>query len=350
MTNEKLIELLANLVAIPSISREEGRAADYLEAWLKAESFNPIRIANNIVLDSDPSSTKPVLLLNAHIDTVKPATSYTRDPFRAKIINGRMYGLGTNDDGGSLVALLGAYCRLIEKEQPYHLIWSATAEEEVSGSNGLEIVLPVLPPIALGIVGEPTEMNMAVSERGLIVLDCIAHGVSGHAARGEGINAISEAMKDIGWFNSFLFERVSPYLGSVRMSVTMISSGTQHNVVPDECKFVVDVRPNGEYSNEEILDVIRSHVKCSLQPRSMRHNSSSISRSHPVVARGESLGLKSFGSPTTSNQTLMNFTTLKIGPGDSSRSHMADEYIEIKEIEEGIDIFVNLLDNLTVQL
>ena len=343
-----LIELLKGLVAIPSISRQETAAADYLQQWLLRKGFHPERRANNLWLDSDPNSDKPVLLLNAHIDTVKPAPSYTRDPFAAQEEDGRIYGLGTNDDGASLVALLSAYEKLAAKPQPYHLIWSATAEEEVSGTEGLEKILPEIGPVKLGIVGEPTQMKMAVAERGLIVLDCTAHGVSGHAARGEGVNAISQAIKDIEWFNSYDFDRRSDHLGPVRMSVTMISAGTQHNVVPDECKFVVDVRPNGMYTNEEILETIRQSVGCDVKPRSMRHGSSFIADDNPVVLRGCGLGLESFGSPTTSNQTLMNFDTLKIGPGDSSRSHSADEYIEIEEIRQGIETYVKLLDNLEI--
>jgi len=346
MRIEKLTGLLKDLVAIPSFSRDEGAAADYLEQWLCREGLSPQRVENNLILDSDPLSDKPILLLNAHIDTVRPAAGYTKDPFVAEEVEGRIYGLGTNDDGGSLVALLGAYLRLTEKEQPYRLVWSATAEEEVSGVNGIEKILPLFGKVSLGIVGEPTGMQMAVSERGLIVLDCVSHGVSGHAARKEGVNAISEALDDIMWFNSYRFDRSSQTLGDVTMSVTMISSGTQHNVVPDECKFVVDIRPNGCYSNQEIISIINENVKCDVTPRSLRHNSSSISLDHPVVLRGKSLNLNMFGSPTTSNQTLLDFTTLKIGPGESSRSHQADEYIETREIEQGIDIYTKLLDNL----
>ena len=345
---EELIELLKGIVAIPSFSREETAVADYIENWLKAHALEPKRLKNNLWLDSDPGSDKPVLLLNAHIDTVKPAGGYTRDPFTPSEEDGRIYGLGTNDDGASVVALLGAYLELSKKPQPYHLIWSATAEEEVCGRNGIELIVPELPPVSLGVMGEPTGMQMAVAEKGLMVLDCTAHGKSGHAARNEGVNAIYEALADIDWFRNYQFEKVSPYLGPVKMTVSMINAGTQHNVVPDACTFVVDVRPNGMYTNVEVLSIIKDSVKCDVKERSTRLNSSHIDSEHPVVQRGLSLGLEAFGSPTTSNQTVVDFTTIKIGPGQSSRSHTADEYIETEEITSAISTYVALLDGLKI--
>ena len=336
------------MVAIPSFSREEGEVADFIQGWMEAQGLQPQRKGANLWLDADPGSDKPVLLLNAHIDTVKPAASYTRDPFVPTEEDGRIWGLGTNDDGASAVALLGAYIELSRKPQPYHLIYSATAEEEVCGRNGIELILPELPPVALGVMGEPTGMQMAVAEKGLMVLDCTAHGVSGHAARNEGVNAIYEALVDIDWFRNHQFEKVSPYLGPVKMTVSMIQAGTQHNVVPDTCTFVVDVRPNGMYSNVELLGLIKDAVKCDVKERSTRLNSSHIDISHPVVQRGLSLGLEAFGSPTTSNQTVVSFTTIKIGPGQSSRSHTADEYIEIQEITSAIETYVSLLDGLEI--
>ena len=345
---EELIELLKGMVAIPSFSREETAVADYIENWLKAHALEPKRLKNNLWLDSDPGSDKPVLLLNAHIDTVKPAGGYTRDPFTPSEEDGRIYGLGTNDDGASVVALLGAYLELSKKPQPYHLIWSATAEEEVCGRNGIELIVPELPPVSLGVMGEPTGMQMAVAEKGLMVLDCTAHGKSGHAARNEGVNAIYEALADIDWFRNYQFEKVSPYLGPVKMTVSMINAGTQHNVVPDACTFVVDVRPNGMYTNVEVLSIIKDSVKCDVKERSTRLNSSHIDSEHPVVQRGLSLGLEAFGSPTTSNQTVVDFTTIKIGPGQSSRSHTADEYIETEEITSAISTYVALLDGLKI--
>lgn len=346
--NQELIDLLKSMVAIPSLSREETAVADFMEGWMKERNLPVFRKGNNLWLDADPSSDKPVLLLNGHIDTVKPAGGYTREPFEAVEEDGCIYGLGTNDDGGSVVALLGAYMELSKKEQPYHLIWSATAEEEVCGRNGIELIIDEIGPVALGIIGEPTGMQMAVAEKGLMVLDCTAHGKSGHAARNEGINAIYEALKDIEWFRTYQFEKVSPFLGPVKMSVTMVNAGTQHNVVPDTCTFVVDVRSNGLYSNPEILDFVKKSVSCDVKERSTRLNSSHIDLSHPVVQRGISLDLEPFGSPTTSNQAVLHFTTLKIGPGQSSRSHTADEFIKIEEITSSIGVFVSLLDGLTL--
>lgn len=343
---ESYIELLSKLVTIPSFSRDESAAADCLQSWLEAAGLPVRRLGHNLWVDEEGPSDKPVLLLNAHIDTVRPAASYTRNPFAPTIEDGVLYGLGTNDDGGSLIALLGAYMRLRQTSQPYRLIFSATAEEEVSGKGGIEMIVPEIGRIDLGIIGEPTGMRMAVAERGLMVLDCTAHGKSGHAARSEGVNAIYEALRDIDWFRNHQFEKVSEFLGPVKMSVTMIEAGTQHNVVPDSCKFVVDVRPNGLYSNPELLALIKSSVTCDVQERSTRLGSSHIDLDHPVVRRGLGLGLEPFGSPTTSNQSVLHFTTLKIGPGDSARSHSADEYIRLDEIREGMDIYFWLLDGL----
>ena len=348
MTERELIDLLKGMVSIPSFSREEGPVADFMEGWLRAHGLEPRRIGDNLWLDSDPGSDKPVLLLNGHIDTVKPAASYTRDPFTPSEEGGRIWGLGTNDDGASVVALLGAYIELCGKPQPYRLVWSATSEEEVCGRNGIELILPELGSVALGIIGEPTGMQMAVAERGLMVLDCTARGRSGHAAREEGVNAIYEALKDIEWFRNHRFPKVSPYLGPVKMSVTMIQAGTQHNVVPDTCSFVVDVRPNGMYTNTGLLSLIKESVSCEVRERSTRLGSSHIDMSHPVVQRGFALGLEAFGSPTTSNQAVVDFTTLKIGPGQSSRSHAADEYIEIQEITSAVETYVRLLDGLAI--
>ena len=349
MMDTELIDLLKGMVSIPSFSREEGPVADYIEGWLRAHGLEPRRTGHNLWLDSEPDSDKPLLLLNGHIDTVKPAGGYTLDPFTPSEEDGRIWGLGTNDDGASVVALLGAYMKLCEKPQPYHLVWSATAEEEVCGRNGIELMIPELGPVALGIIGEPTGMQMAVAEKGLMVLDCTARGKSGHAAREEGVNAIYEALKDIDWFRNYRFPKVSPYLGPVKMSVTMIQAGTQHNVVPDACTFVVDVRPNGMYTNPELLALIKESVSCEVKERSTRIGSSHIDMSHPVVQRGLSLGLEAFGSPTTSNQAIVPFTTLKIGPGQSSRSHTADEYVLKEEISSAVETYVSLLDGLEIQ-
>ena len=342
------IDLLKNMIRIPSVSREEKDAADYMERWMKGNGFEARRLGNNLWMESGPADGRPTILLNAHIDTVKPASGYTRDPFTPEIEDGCLYGLGSNDDGGSLIALLETYSRLIQKEQPYRLIFSATAEEEVSGKGGLDLILPELGRIDFGVMGEPTGMRMAVAERGLMVLDCTAYGKSGHAARNEGVNAIYKAIVDIQWFKSHSFDRVSDFLGAVKMSVTQINAGTQHNVVPDRCTFVVDVRPNGMYTNPELLEMIKSSVSCEVKERSTRIGSSHLPMDHPAVVRGLSLGLEPFGSPTTSNQALCHFPTLKIGPGDSARSHSADEYIRLDEIADGIETYVALLDGLTL--
>lgn len=342
------IDLLKNMIRIPSFSRDEGAVADFLERWMLTEGFEARRLGNNLWIESGPADGRPTILLNAHIDTVKPASGYTRDPFTPEIEDGCLYGLGSNDDGGSLIALLETYSRLIQKEQPYRLIFSATAEEEVSGKGGLDLILPELGRIDFGVMGEPTGMRMAVAERGLMVLDCTAYGKSGHAARNEGVNAIYKAIEDIQWFKSHSFDRVSDFLGAVKMSVTQINAGTQHNVVPDRCTFVVDVRPNGMYTNPELLEMIKSSVSCEVKERSTRIGSSHLPMDHPAVVRGLSLGLEPFGSPTTSNQALCHFPTLKIGPGDSARSHSANEYIRLDEIGDGIETYVALLDGLTL--
>ena len=347
---ESLLGLLEQLISIPSFSREETSAADCLWTWMKRQGLEPQRIGNNIWLSApDEGEDKPVIMLNAHIDTVRPASSYTRDPFKPVVEDGKLYGLGSNDDGGSLIALLATYLELIEKPQPYRLIYSATAEEEVSGKGGIENIVPTIGNIDLGVIGEPTGMNMAVAEKGLMVLDCTFYGKSGHAARNEGVNAIYKALPEIEWFRTHQFEKVSPFLGPVKMTVTQINAGTQHNVVPDKCTFVVDVRPNGMYTNVELLEEIKKSVGCEVNARSTRLGSSHIDENHPVVQKGLSMGLKPFGSPTTSNQALTAFTTIKIGPGDSARSHSADEYIGIDEIKSAIGIYVKHLDGLKIK-
>lgn len=339
-------DLLSSLISVPSVSRDEKAAADVLEAWMKGHGICPQRKGNNLWVSNCEPDGRPTIMLNAHIDTVKPASGYTRDPFAPAIEDGKLYGLGSNDDGGSLVALLAVFMQMKDSQQPYRLIYSATAEEEVSGREGLDYILDEIGEVTLGIMGEPTGMQMAVAERGLMVLDCTAEGKSGHAARNEGVNAIYKALEDIEWFRTHQFEKVSEYLGPVKMSVTQINAGTQHNVVPDKCTFVVDVRPNGMYSNIELLGMIKESVSCQVKERSTRINSSNIDVKHPVIMRGISLGLRTFGSPTTSNQALVSFPTVKIGPGDSARSHSADEYIRIDEIEQAVEIYTALLDGL----
>lgn len=338
------IDLLSQLISIPSISREEGKVADFIEDFLKSKGANPLRWGNNIWCEQPVAKdSRPTLLLNAHIDTVRPTDGWRRDPFRAQIEDGRIFGLGSNDCGGGLVTLMLTFLHLRLLELPWHLVFLASAEEEISGKGGIESVLPLLPHIDVAIVGEPTNLRPAIAEKGLMVLDCTAHGVAGHAARDEGVNALYEALPDIEWFRNYRFKKVSPLLGAVKMSVTMIQAGSQHNVVPDTCKFVVDVRSNECYKNEEILDEIGKNVHCDVRARSTRLSSSSIDASHPLVKAARLLGGKPFGSPTLSDQALMPFPSFKMGPGDSARSHTADEYISIDELRHALSIYHALL-------
>jgi acetylornithine deacetylase len=332
-----------------SISREEEKAADFLQNFIEETGIMTGRSGNNIwCICPNFDTNKPTILLNSHIDTVKPVTGWRKQPFTAKIENGKLYGLGSNDAGASVVSLFQAYRYLSATEQAYNLIFLASCEEEVSGKNGIESVLPLLPPIALGIVGEPTEMHPAIAEKGLMVLDVSAHGKAGHAARNEGENAIYKALQDIQWFRDYHFPKESPLLGPVKMSVTQVNAGTQHNVIPDLCSFVVDIRSNECYSNEELFAEICSHIDSEAKARSFRLNSSRIDVDHPFVKRAVAMGRTPFGSPTLSDQALMRFPSVKIGPGKSSRSHTADEYIVISEIEEAIKLYIELLDGLVI--
>lgn len=341
------ITLLQALIGIPSLSREEDTAADFLQNYIEESGIMTGRSGNNIWCISPMFDVnKPTILLNSHIDTVKPVTGWRRQPFTPKIENGKLYGLGSNDAGASLVSLFQVYRHLSATQQSYNLIYLASCEEEVSGKNGIESVLTKLPPITLGIVGEPTEMNPAIAEKGLMVLDLTARGKAGHAARNDGENAIYKLMPDIEWFRSFRFSKESPLLGTVKMSVTQINAGTQHNVIPDICTAVVDIRSNECYSNEELFEEITKHISCEAKARSFRLNSSSIPADHPFVKRAVELGKVPFGSPTLSDQALMKFPSVKIGPGKSSRSHTADEYILLNEIEEAIGLYIRLLDGL----
>jgi acetylornithine deacetylase len=346
----KAKELLKQLIATPSISKQEDQTAALLFDYLSSMGYKPERLDNNVWVKSIISEDLPTILLNSHHDTVKPTSSWTFDPFIPTEKEDKIYGLGSNDAGASLIGLMFAFFRLKEdKNRPYNLIFSATAEEEISGKGGIEKILPLLGKIDLAIVGEPTQMQMAVAERGLMVLDCKTKGKTGHAARNEGVNAIYQALEDIEWFRSYKFSEESPLLGPVKMSVTIINAGSQHNVVPDECKYVVDVRTNEFYSNQQVYEAILKEVKHSeVIPRSTNLNSSSISTDHPIVKRGSSLGLTYFGSPTSSDQMKISSPSLKIGPGDSARSHSANEYIYLKELEHGIDIYLKLLKDLCI--
>lgn len=341
--------LLEQMVSIPSVSREEENVAGLLEIFMQQKQLNPCRDGHNVWCTAPSySPAKPTLLLNAHIDTVRPSASWTKEPFRATRDGEKIYGLGTNDDGASVVSLLQAFIELSRREQPYNLIFLASCEEEVSGRNGIERVLPQLPPIDVALVGEPTGMQPAIAEKGLMVLDVTAYGKSGHAAREEGENAIYKALKDLDWFRTYRFPKSSPLLGNVKMSVTIINAGTQHNVVPDKCVFTVDIRSNEFYSNEEIYRTVCEHTSCEVKARSFRLNSSRIDSAHPLVERAKALGRTPFGSPTLSDQALMYFPSLKMGPGDSARSHTADEYITIPEIREAIQMYIRILDGLSL--
>lgn len=345
------IEMLKMLISTPSISREEKTVADMVENLLIQMGFTPNRKGNNLWITAPGfDSSKPTILLNSHIDTVKPTGNWDSDPFTPIIRENKITGLGSNDAGASVVSLLAAFRLLTQKAQPYNLIYSATAEEEVSGLNGVSSILPELGNIDLGVVGEPTQMQMAVAEKGLLVVDGTVYGKAGHAARNEGVNAIMEALPVIEWFRDFHFEKESRFLGPVKMTVTGINAGSQHNVIPDQCRFMVDIRVNECYTNEEVLDHLRKMVKCQLVPRSTRLNSSSIPETHPIVVKGKKLGLLTYGSPTTSDQAVMAFPTLKIGPGDSARSHTANEFILTPEIKQGIEIYTHLLDDLQLSV
>ena len=340
------VSLLSHLIATPSVSRDERRAADIMEEELTRCGFTPHREANNVwAIGPCQREDRPTLLLNAHIDTVKPVASYTRNPYEPSLEDGMLYGLGSNDCGGGLVSLLQVFRELSASERcPYNLVYLASAEEEVSGKDGISRALPLLPHVDVAIVGEPTGMQPAVAEKGLMVVDITAHGKSGHAARNEGVNAIYEALDDLCWIRSHRFGRVSQFLGPTKMQATVINAGTQHNVVPDECKIVVDVRTNELYTNEEVFDIISSHCKSECRARSFRLHSSRIDLNHPLVERCVALGLQPFGSPTLSDQALMPFASLKLGPGQSARSHSANEYIKVSEIEHAIGLYLRLLE------
>jgi acetylornithine deacetylase len=343
------IGLLKQLIATPSFSKEEDNSSLVIKTFLETHGVETEQFLYNIWAKNKYfDESKPTILLNSHHDTVKPNKGYTLDPFSPIEKDGRLYGLGSNDAGGSLVSLIATFLYFYEQENlNYNFILAATAEEEISGHNGIEILLPQLGKIDFAIVGEPTQMQMAVAEKGLMVLDCITTGKAGHAAREEGENAITKAIKDIEWFNSYKFNKVSDLLGPNKMSVTVIETDNKaHNVVPAQCKFVVDCRVNELYTFEEMLETIKQHVQSEVKPRSTRLRSSSISLDHPIVEAGLKMNRSYYGSPTTSDKALMNFPSLKIGPGDSARSHTADEYIYIDEIKNGIELYIQLLNQL----
>jgi len=347
------LELLKQLITISSFSKEEDKTADAIENFLKERNIKANRYLNNVwAVNKYFDEKKITVLLNSHHDTVKPNAGYTIDPFSPIEKDGKLFGLGSNDAGGPLVSLIATFVNFYNEENlPFNLILAATAEEEISGHDGIEILLPQLPKIDCGIVGEPTLMNMAIAEKGLLVLDCIAHGVAGHAARNEGVNAVYKAMKDIEWLSTFQFEKTSPFLGPIHIAVTSINTQNKaHNMVPSECSFTVDIRVNEFYSFDEIINEIQKNTTSEIMPRSTRLKPSFIGESHPLVMAGSSMALTSYGSPTCSDRALMNFPTLKLGPGDSARSHSADEYIFKDEIKDGIKKYILLLQNLSKAL
>lgn len=353
MTQEQYVsdavQLLKKLIATPSVSRNEKDAADIMEQTIRSYGFEPQREANNLwIIDPHYDESRPTLLLNAHIDTVKPVPSWSRVPFSPDVEDGVLYGLGSNDCGGGLCSLLQIFRMLTEKPQSYNLIYLASAEEEVSGKDGITRALPLLPHIDLAIVGEPTGMNPAVAEKGLMVLDVIAHGKSGHAARNEGVNAIYEALDDMRWIRDYKFEKVSEFLGPTKMTLTVVNAGTQHNVIPDKCTMLVDIRTNEFYDNEEVYEFIRQHLKSEVKAHSFRLKSSRIDPEHPLIRKCVAMGMKPFGSPTLSDQALMHFPSFKLGPGESSRSHSANEFIRISEIRDAIAKYETLLDGADI--
>ncbi len=342
--SEDAITLLQQLIQTQSFSREETATADILVAFLTQHNILVQRQGNNVwAVSQHWDAAKPVILLNSHHDTVKPGVAWTYPPFGATLEGDKLTGLGSNDAGASAVSLLAVFRYFYDKSTAFNLICAITAEEEISGANGVKSILPELGKIDLGIVGEPTGMNAAVAEKGLLVLDGVARGRTGHAARNEGDNALYKALDDINWLRNYQFPKLSEMLGPVKMTVTQISAGTQHNVVPDECRYVVDVRPTECYSNEEILEIIRANVQAEITPRSTHLQSSGLPLTHPLVQKAVAMGKTTYGSPTLSDQALMRFPTLKMGPGDSARSHAPDEYILLSEIRGGIADYIELL-------
>lgn len=344
--SEGAVNLLRKLIATPSFSKEEERTAVLIEDFLKEKGIPFQRKKNNIwAFNQYFDESKPTVLLNSHHDTVKPNKSWTLDPFEPVEADGKLFGLGSNDAGGCLVSLIATFCYFYSRtDLKYNVALATTAEEEISGKEGLEIVVPELPAIAFAIVGEPTQMHLAIAEKGLLVLDCVARGKSGHAAREEGDNAIYKALKDIQWVTGYRFSKESPTLGPIKMSVTIINAGTQHNVVPDVCTFTIDVRVTEQYTLEEIIETIKQNCVSEVIPRSIRLRPSSIPSDHPIVQAGVELGRTTYGSPTTSDQALLDCPSLKMGPGHSERSHAADEFIYIHEIEEGIRQYIRMLE------
>ncbi len=350
--NDKLyteaLDVLKSLIRVPSLSKEENQTADIIQKYLESKGQNVNRHLNNVwVVHPDFHAGRPTILLNSHHDTVRPTSSWTEDPFNPTEKDGKLIGLGSNDAGAPLVSLMATFLYFAQKPSlKWNLIYAATAEEEISGHHGIESIKDQIEPISLAIVGEPTTMELAIAEKGLMVLDCKASGRPGHAAREEGENAIYNAMPDMEWIRTYQFPKVSKVLGPVKMSVTQVKAGYQHNLVPDVCEFVVDVRPNEHYSNAETLEIICQNLKCEVTARSLRLNSSFIADDHPLVKIVKAMNINCYGSPTSSDQAVMPWTSVKMGPGDSARSHTADEYIYPEEIKNGINLYIEILEKL----
>ncbi len=349
---DKIIDLLKKLISTPSFSREEDKTAHIITEFLEGNGVLVNRSANNVwAVNKYFDERKPTILLNSHHDTVKPNSSYTRDPFNAEVTDGKLFGLGSNDAGGPLVSLIATFLHFYNQENlSFNLVLAATAEEEISGKGGIESIWNFMPRIDFAIVGEPTLCHMAVAEKGLVVFDCLAKGKAGHAAREEGENALYKALCDIEWFRTYRFPKVSPTLGEIKMTVTVIHAGQQHNVVPAECSFTVDVRVTDAYTLEEVLEIIQQHVSCEVVPRTMRLRPSGIAEDHVLVRAAEKLGIHQYGSPTTSDQALIPVPSVKIGPGDSARSHSADEFIFVEEIKAGIETYIEVLNQCSTLL
>lgn len=351
--SQEALELLKKLIGTPSVSRDESKAADIIESHFQFMGYSPVRMGNNLLCYGHSQlSSRPTLLLNSHIDTVKPAHGWSKDPFSPVIENGSLFGLGSNDAGGALVSLIQTFCFLDSEKQPYNILFLASCQEEISGEGGAKSIVSSLPPISLAIVGEPTGMRPAIAEKGLMVLDVEVYGKSGHAARDEGINAIYRAVEIINIIKSYRFKRVSSLLGAVKMTVSVIKAGTQHNVIPDICELTIDVRSNELYSNREIFDQVESMLPewCRIKARSFHLNSSRIDLEHPVIKKAVEMGLTLYGSPTISDQSLFPFPSFKIGPGESSRSHTADEFILLTELTEAIPVYIRLLDKTPIEM
>jgi acetylornithine deacetylase len=345
---KEAIELLKNLISKQSFSGEENETALLIMQWFSSHDIKFESDKHNVwAKNKSFDVSKKTILLNSHHDTVKPNKNYTKNPLNPEVVDGKLYGLGSNDAGGCLVSLLATFTYFYERNDlNYNFVIVASAEEENSGPNGLNSMLKIIPEIDFAIVGEPTLMQLAIAEKGLLVLDCESKGTAWHAAHGIGDNAIYNAISAINWFQNFEFPKVSETLGKVKMTVTQIEAGHQHNVIPASCKYVVDVRVTDAYTNQEVLDIIKSNVTSEVCPRSLSLNSSSVPKNHPIVEAGIKLGRETYGSPTLSDQAVLNCPSLKLGPGQSLRSHTADEFIYINEIEEGIDLYIKILNEI----